>query len=105
MKPVVIPAATEMTSLSAVTSGPISSSSAVMSCGLTVISSVSARRGRLGRADHVDAVGLAQRQARSLRRTAAITSAGEQPARSRPEMSASPIFPAPRTAIISRSLP
>ena len=43
MNAVGMPAATEMTSLSAATTGAISSSSTAMSCGLTAISSVSAR--------------------------------------------------------------
>ena len=44
--------------------------------------------------------------ARSLRRAAATTPAGATtPDRSRPDRSASPIFPAPRIAITQRSLP
>ncbi len=47
MKAVVMPAATEMTSLAGVTAGLISSSSAPMSCGLTAITSVCARAAAL----------------------------------------------------------
>ena len=43
MNDVVMPAATEITSLPAVTPAAISPSSAAMSCGLTVITRVSAR--------------------------------------------------------------
>ena len=44
MNAVGMPAATEMTSLSGVAGGAISASSAAMSCGLTVITRVCARR-------------------------------------------------------------
>jgi hypothetical protein len=44
MKDVVMPAATEITSFAAGKPGAISSSSAAMSCGFTVMTSVCARR-------------------------------------------------------------
>src|SRR5580700_5989011 len=100
MNAVVIPAATEMISLPGPVPGLISASSAAMSCGFTVITSVSARSA--ASAADTTAMPYASRScwARPLRRAAATISAGDTtPARSSPEISASPICPAPRTAI------
>ena len=80
------------------TCGTSSSSSASMSCGLTAISSTSARR-RLGR---VDTARTPYRSSscspRSARRATTTRSSAGRPARSSPDSSASPILPAPRTA-------
>ena len=60
MNSVVMPAATEMTSLSGETTGLISSSSAPMSCGLTAITSVCALSAAFAAVQDLDAVRLAQ---------------------------------------------
>ncbi len=99
-----MPAATEMTSLSAGTCGAISSSISSMSCGFTVMISVSAFLA--ASAALAVAIPYASRScsARSGRRTTATTPDGARPARSSPEMSASPIFPAPKIPITGCSL-
>src|SRR5690606_24518499 len=104
MNPVVIPAAAEITRRPGGTCGPTSSSRAPMSCGLTARISVSA----VAAASRFETISMPYRSRssapRSSRRTVAISSDGERPARSTPDSSASPIFPAPRIAIIEHTL-
>ena len=87
---------------SAVIAVPISPSSASMSCGFTAITTSAAPAAASTLLERgVDPVALARaRSTRSARRVEATISPGSrQPEESSPEMSASPILPAPRTAI------
>ena len=75
-----------------------------MSCGLTATTSVAAFFvGLLGRY-HRHPVGRAQLSPRASRRTTTATSDGGRPARSRPDSSASPIFPVPSIAIMRSTI-
>jgi len=84
---------------------PISPSSASMSCGLTAITT-SAAPPAASAFERVTSIPWRSRSsaARSSRRVEAESSAGSrQPDESRPLISASPIWPAPRTAIFRSS--
>ena len=100
-----IAAAIESTVCSGWISGPISPSSASMSCGLTAITT-SAAPAAASAFERVTSIPWRSRSsaARSSRRVEAASSAGaRQPDESRPLISASPIWPAPRTAIFRSS--
>src|SRR5580692_2140789 len=104
LKPVGMTAATEMISLPAGTCGLISSSIAGMSCGLTVMISVSALLAASAALRMATPYSIRSCSARSGRRTTAATPDGGRPARSSPEMSASPFCPAPKIPITVWSL-
>src|SRR5262245_59401879 len=97
---VVMPAASEMTSCPARISPEISSSSRVMSCGLTTSTSVSARLAA-SRLETTSTPYLSRSSAaRSGRRWVSSRSLVSRPARIRPDASVSPITPAPRIATV-----
>ena len=101
-----IAAAIERTVCSGWISGPISPSSVSMSCGLTAITT-SAAPAAASEFESVTCMPCRSRSsvARSSRRVEAeSSSAVRQPAESRPAISASPIWPAPRIAILRSSI-
>jgi hypothetical protein len=101
-----IAAAIESTVCSGCRSGPTSPSRVSMSCGLTAITTSAAPAAASG-FDCVTAIPWrsASSATRSSRRVdAEISAAVRQPEESRPPISASPIWPAPRIAIFRPSI-
>src|SRR5919202_1653902 len=98
---VVMPAAMLTTSAPGRSSPATSASSAAMSCGFTTSTTVSLDAAAsvfvVVRTPYRPAISAA----RSGRRSLTTTSAGDQPARSRPETSVSPMTPPPRMATVS----
>src|SRR5215471_7995176 len=75
-----------------------------MSCGLTVITSVLAFFAASSALSTGTPYVVLSSTARSARRTTTATSDGARPARSSPDSSASPIFPAPSIAIMKKTI-
>src|SRR5436305_4987276 len=93
------PAQSETTSLPAGTRGPRSASRVAASCGLTAIASTSATIAAALSTTWIP-YRPASSSARSGRRAVASSRSADQPDRSNPDSSSSPILPAPMTATV-----